>query len=62
MVVELFFEVRFLSKSYGFRFGRNLYIVIRIVRSNFVGYLWFIKGDVSEVLDCVDVDVVMGCF
>ncbi|CAG7864319.1 unnamed protein product [Brassica rapa] len=61
MVVEPFFEARFSSKSHGFRPGRNPHTVIRTVRSNFAGYLWFIKGDVSEVLDRVDVDVVMGC-
>ncbi|CAH8332572.1 unnamed protein product [Eruca vesicaria subsp. sativa] len=61
MVLEPFFEARFSSKSHGFRPGRNPHTVIRTVRSNFAGYLWFIKGDVSEVLDRVDVDVVMGC-
>ncbi|CAN8290716.1 unnamed protein product [Cochlearia groenlandica] len=61
MIVEPFFEARFSSKSHGFRPGRNPHSVIRTVRSNFAGYLWFIKGDVSELLDHVDVDVVMNC-
>ncbi|XP_023633048.1 nuclear intron maturase 1, mitochondrial [Capsella rubella] len=61
MILEPFFEARFSSKSHGFRPGRNPHTVIRTIRSNFAGYLWFMKGDVSELLDHVDVDVVMNC-
>ncbi|KFK44825.1 hypothetical protein AALP_AA1G307700 [Arabis alpina] len=61
MILEPFFEARFSSKCHGFRPGRNPHTVIRTIRSNFAGYLWFMKGDVSELLDHVDVDVVMNC-
>ncbi|CAE5958862.1 unnamed protein product [Arabidopsis arenosa] len=61
MILEPFFEARFSSKCHGFRPGRNPHTVIRTIRSNFAGYLWFMKGDVSEMLDHVDVDVVMNC-
>lgn len=61
MILEPFFEARFSSKSHGFRPGRNPHTVIRTIRSNFAGYLWFMKGDVSELLDHLDVDVVMNC-
>ncbi|XP_010549486.1 PREDICTED: uncharacterized protein LOC104820647 [Tarenaya hassleriana] len=61
MVLEPFFEARFSGKSHGFRPGRNPHTVIRTIRSNFAGYLWFMKGDVSELLDRVDIDVVTSC-
>ncbi|KAL6198177.1 hypothetical protein ACLB2K_027969 [Fragaria x ananassa] len=61
MIVEPVFEARFSQKSHAFRPGRNAHTVIRTIRSNFAGYLWFLKGDLSEVLDNVDRNVVMGC-
>ncbi|KAK7836444.1 nuclear intron maturase 1, mitochondrial [Quercus suber] len=61
MVLEPVFEARFSSKSHAFRPGRNAHTVIRTIRSNFAGYLWFLKGDVSEILDNVDRNVVLGC-
>ncbi|KAL6197387.1 hypothetical protein ACLB2K_032996 [Fragaria x ananassa] len=61
MIVEPVFEARFSQKSHAFRPGRNAHTVIRTVRSNFAGYLWFLKGDLSEVFDNVDRNVVMGC-
>lgn len=60
MIFEPIFEPRFSSKSHAFRPGRNPHTVIRTIRSNFAGYLWFLKGDISEVFDNVDVDVVMA--
>ncbi|RDX79566.1 Nuclear intron maturase 1, mitochondrial, partial [Mucuna pruriens] len=61
MILEPVFEPRFSSKSHAFRPGRNAHTVIRTIRSNFAGYLWFLKGDLSEVLDHVDQNVVMRC-
>lgn len=61
MILEPVFEARFSPKSHAFRPGRNAHTVIRTIRSNFAGYLWFIKGDISEIFDNVDRNVVMGC-
>ncbi|KAL2473755.1 Intron maturase [Forsythia ovata] len=61
MILEPVFEPQFSSKSHAFRPGRNPHTVIRTIRSNFAGYLWFIRGDISEILDKVDVNVVVGC-
>ncbi|KAL5731786.1 Nuclear intron maturase 1 [Ranunculus cassubicifolius] len=61
MVLEPVFEPRFSKKSHGFRPGRNAHTFIREIRSNFAGYLWFLKGDMSEIFDRVDKDMVMGC-
>ncbi|GAB4859722.1 Nuclear intron maturase 1, mitochondrial [Ancistrocladus abbreviatus] len=60
-ILEPVFESRFSSKSHGFRPGRNAHTVIRTIRSNFAGYLWLLKGDLSEIFDNVDVNVLMGC-
>ncbi|WRX24014.1 Reverse transcriptase domain - like 10 [Theobroma cacao] len=61
MVLEPIFEPRFSSKSHAFRPGRSAHSVIRTIRSNFAGYLWFLRGDLSELFDNVDVNVIMGC-
>ncbi|KAF5729035.1 hypothetical protein HS088_TW21G01192 [Tripterygium wilfordii] len=61
MVLEPVFEARFSKKSHAFRPGRNPHTVIRNIRSNFAGYLWFLRGDLSEILDNVDAEVVMDC-
>ncbi|KAB2059957.1 hypothetical protein ES319_A11G343900v1 [Gossypium barbadense] len=60
MVLEPVFEARFSGKSHAFRPGRNAHTVIRTIRSNFAGYLWFLKGDLTELFDNVDVDLMMG--
>ncbi|XP_045803571.1 nuclear intron maturase 1, mitochondrial-like [Trifolium pratense] len=60
-ILEPVFEPKFSPKSHAFRPGRNAHTVIRSIRSNFAGYLWFLKGDLSEIFDRVDTDVVMEC-
>lgn len=61
MILEPVFESKFSSKSHGFRPGRNAHTVIRTIRSNFAGYLWFLKGDMSDIFDNVGKDIVMDC-
>ncbi|KAK7319675.1 hypothetical protein RJT34_04398 [Clitoria ternatea] len=61
MVLEPVFEARFSPKSHAFRPGRSAHTVIRTIRSNFAGYLWFLKGDLSEIFDRVDRNVVLRC-
>lgn len=61
MVLEPVFEPRFSSKSHAFRPGRNAHTVIRTIRSSFAGYSWYLKGDISEILDCVQPNVVLNC-
>ncbi|XP_010279637.1 PREDICTED: uncharacterized protein LOC104613502 [Nelumbo nucifera] len=60
MILEPVFESRFSSKSHAFRPGRNAHTVIRTIRSNFAGYLWFLRGDLSGIFENVDVNVLMG--
>lgn len=61
MLLEPVFESRFSSKSHAFRPGRNAHTVIRTIRSNFAGYVWFLKGDLTELLDRVQFDVILNC-
>ncbi|KAI4304479.1 hypothetical protein MLD38_039981 [Melastoma candidum] len=61
MILEPVFEARFSSKSHGFRPGRNAHTVIRTIRSNFAGYLWFLKGDLSDIFQNLNRDLVMRC-
>ncbi|KAK8940310.1 hypothetical protein KSP40_PGU012047 [Platanthera guangdongensis] len=51
LVLEPIFESRFSPKSHAFRPGRSPHTVIRTIRSNFAGYLWFIKCDLTDIAD-----------
>ncbi|XP_020247965.1 uncharacterized protein LOC109825525 [Asparagus officinalis] len=53
MVLEPIYEARFSQKSFAFRPGRTAHTVIRVIRRSFAGYLWYIKGDLSTILDGV---------
>ncbi|CAA0832328.1 Intron maturase- type II family protein [Striga hermonthica] len=61
MVIEPVFEARFSAKSHAFRPGRNPHTVIRTIRSNFAGYLWFIRGDLSDIVDNLDSNMILDC-
>ncbi|KAA8514931.1 hypothetical protein F0562_018282 [Nyssa sinensis] len=61
VILEPIFESRFSPKSHAFRPGRNAHTVIRTIRSNFAGYLWFLRGDISQILDNEDINVLMDC-
>lgn len=61
MILEPVFEARFSRRSHAFRPNRNAHTVIRTIRSNFAGYLWFLRGDLSEIFDNVERSVVMDC-
>ncbi|XP_071731221.1 nuclear intron maturase 1, mitochondrial [Rutidosis leptorrhynchoides] len=59
MILEPIFEARFSCKSHGFRPRRNAHTVIRTIRSNFAGYVWFLKGDLTQVFDSIDVKLMI---
>ncbi|GER24592.1 intron maturase, partial [Striga asiatica] len=61
MILEPIFEARFSAKSHAFRPGRNPHTVIRTIRSNFAGYLWFIRGDLSDIVDNLDSNIILDC-
>ncbi|KAF9603724.1 hypothetical protein IFM89_037570, partial [Coptis chinensis] len=40
--------------------GRNAHTMLRVIRKNFAGYLWYVKGDLSTVLDGMNVGMVIN--
>ncbi|WCJ23609.1 Intron maturase type II family protein [Euphorbia peplus] len=50
-ILEPIYESRFSQKSFAFRPGRNAHTALRVIRKNFAGYLWYLKGDLSSVFD-----------
>lgn len=60
MILEPIYEARFSPKSYAFRPGRTAHTAIRTIRRSFAGYLWYVKGDLSTVLDGEKVGMVMS--
>lgn len=60
MIMEPIYEARFSNKSFAFRPGRTAHTALRYIRSNFAGYLWYLKGDLSTILDGVRVGIVMN--
>lgn len=60
MILEPIYEARFSQRSYAFRPGRNAHTVLRVIRRNFAGYLWYIKGDLSTVLDGLKAGLVIS--
>ncbi|XP_061350507.1 nuclear intron maturase 2, mitochondrial [Gastrolobium bilobum] len=60
MILEPIYEARFSPKSFAFRPGRTPHTVLRVIRRSFAGYLWYIKGDFSTVLDGMKVGLVIN--
>lgn len=60
MILEPIYEARFCQKSFAFRPGRNAHTVLRVIRRSFAGYLWYIKGDLSTILDGMKVGMVIS--
>ncbi|KAF5190813.1 Nuclear intron maturase 2 protein [Thalictrum thalictroides] len=40
--------------------GRNAHTVLRVIRRNFAGYLWYVKGDLSTILDGMKVGMAIS--
>ncbi|XP_076916586.1 nuclear intron maturase 1, mitochondrial-like [Bidens hawaiensis] len=59
MILEPVFEAGFSPKSHAFRPKRNAHTVIRTIRSNFAGYVWFLKGDLTEMFDSLDANLLI---
>ncbi|KAF6135546.1 hypothetical protein GIB67_015399 [Kingdonia uniflora] len=60
MILEPVYEGRFSQKSFAFRPGRNAHTVLRVIRRKFAGYLWYVKGDLSTMLDGMKVGMVIS--
>lgn len=60
MILEPIYESRFSQKSFAFRPGRTAHTVLRVIRRNFAGYLWYVKGDLSTIMDGLKVGLIIG--
>uniref|UniRef100_A0A7N0R9V4 Domain X domain-containing protein n=1 Tax=Kalanchoe fedtschenkoi TaxID=63787 RepID=A0A7N0R9V4_KALFE len=60
MILEPVYEARFSQKSFAFRPGRTAHTALRVIRRNFAGYLWYMKGDLSTILDGMKVGLVIN--
>ena len=60
LILEPIYESKFSQKSYAFRPGRSAHTVIRVIRRNFAGYLWYMKADLSTLLEGSDVGLVVN--
>ncbi|CAH9082212.1 unnamed protein product [Cuscuta europaea] len=60
LILEPIYEARFSEKSFAFRPGRTAHTVLRVIRRSFAGYLWYMKGDLSTILDGMKVGLVIG--
>ncbi|KAK7331267.1 hypothetical protein VNO77_25487 [Canavalia gladiata] len=60
LILEPIYEARFSPKSYAFRPDRTPHTVLRVIRRNFAGYLWYIKGDFTTLLDGMKVGLVIN--
>ncbi|KAK6935046.1 Domain X [Dillenia turbinata] len=60
MILEPVYESRFSQKSFAFRPGRTAHTVLRVIRRSFAGYLWYIRGDLSTILDGMKVGMVLN--
>ncbi|KAG6497281.1 nuclear intron maturase 1, mitochondrial-like isoform X1 [Zingiber officinale] len=61
LLLEPVFEPRFSSKSHAFRPGRSPHTVLRTLRSQFAGYLWFLKANLSHIVNAFDSDIILPC-
>ncbi|XP_050231048.1 nuclear intron maturase 2, mitochondrial [Mercurialis annua] len=60
MILEPIYEARFSQKSFAFRPSRNAHTALRVIRRSFAGYLWYIKGDLSTILDGMKPSIVIS--
>lgn len=59
MLLEAYYEPRFLDSSHGFRPGRGCHTALARIRRNFFGTVWFIEGDIRGCFDNISHEVLM---
>lgn len=60
MILEAYYEPRFLDCSHGFRPGRGCDTALRHIKQTFDATTWFIEGDIKGCFDTIDHDILMG--
>jgi group II intron reverse transcriptase/maturase len=59
MLLEAYYEPRFLDSSHGFRPGRGCHTALARIRGSFFGTVWFIEGDIRGCFDNISREVLM---
>lgn len=59
LMLEAYYEPRFLDSSHGFRPGRGCHTALTAVKEGFRGTVWFIEGDIRGCFDNIDQKVLM---
>jgi group II intron reverse transcriptase/maturase len=59
MLLEAYYEPRFLDSSHGFRPGRGCHTALARIKRKFIGTVWFIEGDIRGCFDNISQEVLM---
>jgi len=59
MLLEAYYEPRFLDSSHGFRPGRGCHTALATIKRKFIGTVWFIEGDIRGCFDNISQEVLM---
>jgi len=54
LLLEPYYEQRFISSSHGFRPNRSCHTALREIRKTWLGTVWFIEGDIKGCFDNID--------
>nr|YP_010338873.1 hypothetical protein MW410_mgp16 [Bangia atropurpurea]UNJ18840.1 hypothetical protein [Bangia atropurpurea] len=60
LVLAFIFEPSFLNNSHGFRPNRGNHTALKMVKSDFHGVSWVIKGDISKCFDEINHSILLG--
>ncbi|MBC8255019.1 MAG: group II intron reverse transcriptase domain-containing protein, partial [Ardenticatenia bacterium] len=59
MLLEAYYEPRFLDSSHGFRPGRGCHTALATIKRKFIGTVWLIEGDIRGCFDNISHKVLM---
>jgi group II intron reverse transcriptase/maturase len=59
MLLEAYYEPRFLDSLHGFRPGRGCHTALATIKRRFIGTVWFIEGDIRGCFDSISQEVLM---
>jgi group II intron reverse transcriptase/maturase len=60
LVLEAYYEPRFLNNSHGFRPGRGCHTALKDIKHCFTGTTWFIEGDIRGCFDHIDHETLLA--
>lgn len=59
LILEAYYEPRFLDYSHGFRPKRGCHTALKDIKHRFIGTTWFIEGDIRGCFDHIDHEILM---